>query len=237
MGYYMVQEQELIKLIEHEGLNLFEVRQNPKINDDAIVMKEVNDLIKFCKINDIKNLFYNYIFLDKEEFIISDEAQEEIEKDIYKLIKKEIKEHNKRVETIDFTRPIILNISTIFENNLVCVLENDYWHEEINLLDAEDTIEYLQENYDEILEQKEAEKEEKLELLKNELKQYMLEDENFLICTNKDLRKNYAEMLMKNKKMKKYLEPFKYSHSDGIWVQSLVMFVEVVWAEYRNRRY
>lgn len=233
----MVQEQELIKLIEHEGLNLFEVRQNPKINDDAIVMKEVNDLIKFCKINDIKNLFYNYIFLDKEEFIISDEAQEEIEKDIYKLIKKEIKEHNKRVETIDFTRPIILNISTIFENNLVCVLENDYWHEEINLLDAEDTIEYLQENYDEILEQKEAEKEEKLELLKNELKQYMLEDENFLICTNKDLRKNYAEMLMKNKKMKKYLEPFKYSHSDGIWVQSLVMFVEVVWAEYRNRRY
>ena len=237
MGYYMVQEQELIKLIEHEGLNLFEVRQNPKINDDAIVMKEVNDLIKFCKINDIKNLFYNYIFLDKEEFIISDEAQEKIEKDIYKLIKKEIKEHNKRVETIDFTRPIILNISTIFENNLVCVLENDYWHEEINLLDAEDTIEYLQENYDEILEQKEAEKEEKLELLKNELKQYMLEDENFLICTNKDLRKNYAEMLMKNKKMKKYLEPFKYSHSDGIWVQSLVMFVEVVWAEYRNRRY
>lgn len=233
----MVQEQELIKLIEHEGLNLFEVRQNPKINDDTIVMKEVNDLIKFCKINDIKNLFYNYIFLDKEEFIISDEAQEEIEKDIYKLIKKEIKEHNKRVETIDFTRPIILNISTIFENNLVCVLENDYWHEEINLLDAEDTIEYLQENYDEILEQKEAEKEEKLELLKNELKQYMLEDENFLICTNKDLRKNYAEMLMKNKKMKKYLEPFKYSHSDGIWVQSLVMFVEVVWAEYRNRRY
>ena len=49
MGYYMVQEQELIKLIEHEGLNLFEVRQNPKINDDAIVMKEVNDLIKFKK--------------------------------------------------------------------------------------------------------------------------------------------------------------------------------------------
>lgn len=233
----MVQEQELIKLIEDEGLNLFEVRQNPKINDDSIVMKEVNDLIKFCKINGIKNLFYNYIFLDKEEFIISDEAQEEIEKDIYKLIKKEIKEHNKRVETIDFTRPVILNISTIFENNLVCVLENDYWHEEINLLDAEDTIEYLQENYEDILEQKENEKQEKLELLKNELREYMLNDETFLICSNKSLRRNYAETLLKNRSVKKYLEPFTSEYSGQVAITSLVMFVEVVWAEYRNRRY
>lgn len=237
MGDYMVQEQELIKLIEDEGLNLFEVRQNPKINDDSIVMKEVNDLIKFCKINGIKNLFFNYVFLDKEEFIISDEAQEEIEKDVYKLIKKEIKEHNKRVETIDFTRPVILNISTFFEKNLVCVLENDYWHEEINLLDAEDTIEYLQENYEDILEQKEIERQEKLELLKSELKEYILRDETFSICSNKSLRRNYAETLIKNRNMKKYLEPFVNEYSGQVGITSLVMFVEVVWAEFRNRRY
>lgn len=233
----MVQQEELVKIIEEEGLSAFEVLQTPKISDSTIVLKELSDIVRFCKMNDIRNLFYNYIYLDKDDYIIHDEIQENIEKDIYKLIKKEIKEHNKRVETIDFTRPVMLKISTIFQNTLVCILESDYWHEEINLLTAEDMVDYLQENYEDVLEQKEAEKEEKLEMLKNELKQYMLEDENFLICTNKDLRRNYAEMLMKNKKMKKYLEPFKYSHGDGIWVQSLVMFVEVVWAEYRNRKY
>lgn len=233
----MLQQEELIKKIEEEGLNAFEVRQIPKISDNTIVLKEISDIVRFCKMNDIKNLFYNYIYLDKDEYIIDDGIQEDIEKDIYKLIKKEIKEHNKRIEVIDFTRPVMLNISTIFQNSIVCILESDYWHEEINLLTAEETIEYLQENYMEILEQKEAEKEEKLELLKSELKQYMLEDENFLICTNKDLRRNYAEMLMKNKKMKKYLEPFVNQYSGQVVITSLVMFVEVVWAEFRNRRY
>ncbi|WP_252235935.1 hypothetical protein [Clostridium sp. ZS1] len=38
----MVQE----KLIKDEGVNYFEVRQNRKINDNAIIMKEVKDLIK-----------------------------------------------------------------------------------------------------------------------------------------------------------------------------------------------
>lgn len=233
----MIQKEEFIKKIEEEGLYAFEVYQTLKIKENTIVFIEISDMIRFCKINDIKNLFYNYIYLDKDEYIIDDELQEEIEKDIYKLIKKEIKEHNKIVENIDFTRPVMLNIFTIFQGNLVCILESDNWDEEINLLNAEGMIKYLQENYEDILEQKENERQEKLEIIKEELRQYMLEDENFLICTNKDLRRNYAEMLMKNKKMKKYLEPFKYSHSDEIWAQSLVMFIEVVWAEFRNRKY
>lgn len=233
----MVQQEELVKIIEEEGLSAFEVLQTPKISDSTIVLKELSDIVRFCKMNDIRNLFYNYIYLDKDDYIIHDEIQEDIEKDIYKLIKKEIKEHNKRVETIDFTRPVMLKISTIFQNILVCILESDYWHEEINLLTAEDMVDYLQENYEDVLEQKENERQEKLEQIKNELREYMLNDETFLICSNKSLRRNYAETLINNKKVKKYLEPFISEYSREVSITSLVMFVEVVWAEYRNRRY
>ena len=73
----------------------------------------------------------------------------------------------------------MLNVSTIFQDNLVSILESDYWNEEINLMNAEDTIDYLQENYEDILEQKEIERQEKLELLKSELKEYILKDETF----------------------------------------------------------
>lgn len=232
----MVQEEELRKKIEEEGLNVFEVYQAGKINDNTIILKDINDMIRFCKINDIKNLFYNYIFLDKEDYIIGDKLQDDIENEIYKLIKEEIKEHNKKVEIIDFTRPVMLNVSTIFQDNLVSILESDYWNEEINLMNAEDTIDYLQENYEDILEQKEIERQEKLELLKSELKEYILKDETFSICSNKSLRRNYAETLIKNRNTKKYLEPFVNEYSGQVAITSLVMFVEVVWAEFRNRR-
>lgn len=230
----MIQQEELIKKIEEEGLNAYEVRQTPKINDNTIVLKEISDIIRFCKINDIKNLFFNYIYLDKDEYIIDDELQQDIEKDIYKLIKKEIKEHNKRVEAIDFTRPVMLNISTIFQNNLVCILESDYWYEDINLLNAEETIEYLQENYEYILEEKKIEEQENRFLLKNELREYMLNDDMFKICTNKDLRKNYAQTIIKDKKMNKYLKAFISEASSSLINQEVFMFVEVVWAEYKN---
>lgn len=233
----MVQQEELIKIIKDEGLNAFEVYKIPKIDDDStILFKELNEFVRFCKINDLKNVFYTYIYLEKEEYIISEELQEQIEKYIYKLIKKEIKEHNNMVETVDFTRPIMLNTFSIFQGSVVCNLESDYWNEEINLMKAENRLEYLQEKYKDILDQKENEREEKLEELKNELKEQMLNDETFLICSNKSLRRNYAETLIKNKKMKKYLEPFLSEYSGQVSIIALAMFVEVVWAQYKNRR-
>ena len=78
----MVQQEELVKIIEEEGLSAFEVLQTPKISDSTIVLKELSDIVRFCKMNDIRNLFYNYIYLDKDDYIIHDEIQEDIEKDI-----------------------------------------------------------------------------------------------------------------------------------------------------------
>ena len=57
----MVQQEELVKIIEEEGLSAFEVLQTPKISDSTIVLKELSDIVRFCKMNDIRNLFYNYI--------------------------------------------------------------------------------------------------------------------------------------------------------------------------------
>ena len=50
------------------------------------------------------------------------------------------------------------------------------------------------------------------------------------------LRRNYAETLIKNRNTKKYLEPFVNEYSGRVAITSLVMFVEVVWVEFRNRR-
>lgn len=75
----MVQQEELIKIIKDEGLNAFEVYKIPKIDDDStILFKELNEFVRFCKINDLKNVFYTYIYLEKEEYIISEELQEQI---------------------------------------------------------------------------------------------------------------------------------------------------------------
>ena len=64
----MVQQEELVKIIEEEGVSAFEVLQTPKISDSTIVLKELSDIVRFCKMNDIRSLFYNYIYLDKDDY-------------------------------------------------------------------------------------------------------------------------------------------------------------------------
>lgn len=62
----------------------------------------------------LKNVFYTYGYYDKLDFIIGDELEEEFEEEIYSLMKKDIKAHNKQVEKIDFSKPNILIAFTIF---------------------------------------------------------------------------------------------------------------------------
>jgi len=231
----MIQKEELLKRLEEEGLYAFNAMITVKdIEEGSIKFDEFDEFMNFIKLNDIKNIFYFYIYLEKEDFLINDELQSEIENDIYKLIKKDIKQHNEKIESFDFTRPESLYVFCIYNTKLVWVTLDDFWDEDNNLMKAEEMIDYLQENYEDILEQKELERQTKSKLLKDELKKYMFNDENFKICTNKDLRKNYAQMLIKNKKLAKYLKAFTNGDSRRFPTPAVVMFVEVAWAEYKN---
>lgn len=230
----MIREKELLERLEQEGLYAFNAMMTSKAIDEGVIkFDEFEEFMRFIKLNNIKNIFYFYIYLNKEDFLISDELQLGIESDIYKLIKQDIEEYNEKIESFDFTRPERLLVFCLYNDKLVWVVLQDFWDEENNLMKAEEMVDYFQENYEYILEQKEIEREEKLELLKDELREYMLNDDNFKICTNRELRRNYGRTLEKNKKMRKYLEAFS-DYGNHLASQTFLMFIEVVWAEYKN---
>lgn len=106
-------------------------------------------MIRFCKVNNIKNVFYTYGYYDKEDFIINDELEEEFEEEIYSLMQKGIKVYNRKVEKIDFSRPHILIAFVIFEGYNITFIDDDSWIEECGVVEAHQKIEELKEKYEE----------------------------------------------------------------------------------------
>ena len=105
----MILSRELEELFSKEELFCFEreglITDYDKVSI-ALKKGDISEFIRFCKVNNIKNVFYTYGYYDKVDFIIGDEFEEELEEEIYSLMQNDIKVHNKQVEKIDFSRPI-----------------------------------------------------------------------------------------------------------------------------------
>lgn len=213
---------------------------------------DIGELIRFCKVNNIRNVFYTYGYYDKVDFIIGDEFEEEFEEEIYSLMQKDIKVHNRNVEKIDFSRPNILIAFTIFEGYNVTFIEDDSWIEECGVVEAHQKIEELKEKYEEKiyeLEEKQAEieakenekKEKELQGLREEFKAFLLNDDEFKISTNQRLRRLFSHNLFKRTDTKKYQVLFEkknlYEESYYIDITRVFNFVEVVWREYKANLY
>ncbi len=225
----MLRKNNLSKRILEEGFYGFEVETI--ISEYALVLSEsdIDELFKFCKLNNIRNIFYSFTYNDIEDFLIDEDKQEEIEPEKYRLIKKEIKEHNDKLKVIDFKRPIKLCIFCIYENKYIAVKLEDNWHLEEGIFEADEMIDLFLDNHWEVIIDIEAAEEEKMETLKEQLREYMLKDDKFKVCTNKGLREIYWNELYKNKEMKQYFEPFIYDRK--IATRALNMFVDSVWIE------
>ncbi|WP_195429269.1 hypothetical protein [Clostridium sp. D46t1_190503_E9] len=251
----MILSRELEELFSKEELFCFEteglITDYDKVSI-ALKKGDISELIRFCKVNNIKNVFYTYGYYDKVDFIIGDEFEEELEEEIYSLMQNDIKVHNKQVEKIDFSRPNILIVFTIFEGYNITFIEDENWIEEHGVVEAYQKIEELKGKYEEKiyeLEEKQAEmeaiekakKEKELKDLREEFKEFLLNDDEFKMSTNQRLRRSFSHNLFKRTDTKKYEVLFEkknlYEDSYYVDITRVFNFVEVVWREYKSNLY
>lgn len=251
----MITEDKLILQLQKENLYSFRV----DIIDDTILLlkskksnldgtdelSDLDKLIKFTKINNINSVFYTYYNHSKEYFLIDqEEVRDNTDEYLFSLMENDIKDHNKEVEEIDFSKPVLLSIFVIYQSTKIGLEFYDNWTDNEGLLDNVEKLEYLTDKYiGELQEKRTKEKEileESLADLKLKFEEFLLTDKEFLNCTNQNLRKNFMQTVFKREEAKKYEPLFLIRMRNGdtlINNSKLNVFLEVVWKKYKSNLY
>lgn len=246
----MITEEEFKKRMTSEGINCFNVVVKSDSFEKSQILLEnndINELIMFMKVNNIKNVFYTYSFYREDYYIIDEELMNEFDKElmnkfdeelmnefdeeIYSLLLKDIKEHNKQIERLDFSRPGEMHIFCIYESNYISINDYDFWCDELGIVSAKEKIVEIIEDNKETIDRKLKERKLIKQVLKEEFRNYVLNDDEFKKCTNQRLRRDYMYLVFERDEAKKYKPMFSYYNSFDI--SSAVNFIEMLWREYK----
>lgn len=238
----MISEEELKDIMAREGISCFNITLPRDSYLESVLSLEKNnieELIGFMKVNNLKSAFYAYSILDKDHFIIDEELMDELDdlsEDLYSLISRDIEEHNKQIEKLDFSRPIVVRIFCIYESHYIGIDDYDLWIDETNIMSAEEKLHDLIDKYRDIIDKSKQEIKLNNEALKEEFKDYVLNDDKFKICTNQRLRSNYMyNVVFQREEAKKYMPAFSTKHGDRLDYSTCVFFIEMVWKEYKSQ--
>lgn len=219
----MISEKELKRIMASEGINCFNITSS---NDYMMHLEEnnLNEFLRFIKANNIKNVFYEFNRYDEEDFLID---EDEFDQDIYLLIEGDIIRHNEQIEKIDFSKPNEITIFCIYEGNFICITEENYWCKELDA--SKKVMNLLNDNNDKINNIKNKQKL-NLDILIEELKNLILNDDEFKKCSNQSFRRKYMSSIFEREENEKYKQLFlernvlmKYGTS--------INFIDMIWKE------
>lgn len=221
--------EELLKSISSNGLFGVETENIDDIKMVLMKSKNIDDIFKFAKNNNIDTVFFEYYYYDKEYFKIElEKYEEQYPEEIINIMKKDIIEYNNKIDKIDFETPIKLLVYCIYNGYSIAIEQEDEWgeiHKE-SIVSGENEMEIIfakyQEKLEDYLDKKDEEKKEQLE----KLKQIIFADEQFQRSTNKQLRYAYiGDFLNHNSK---YLQLFgQHGYEAYKWI-------EIIWREYKD---
>jgi hypothetical protein len=233
MEVFMISEEDVKNIMASEGINCFNVTGSKDSFEKSMLLlekKDMSELLRFMKSNNIKNAFYIYSYYDEDYFLIDEELTDKFEEDIYSLIEKGIEQHNKQIEKLDFSKPVEITIFCIYESRYIAINDYDYWCDELGA--KERLMDLVYDNSDKI---DNVKNERKLneEVLKEEFKNFILNDNEFKKCTNQRLRRDYMYLLFKRDDIKKYKQLFWKENGMLKDISIAVNFIEMLWKEYK----
>lgn len=234
----MISVEELKSIMNKEGINCFDVSIPKSSFENSLMLLEKNDideLLKFMKANSISNVFYTHSYYDENFFIIDEELTDEFDEDIYLLLEKDIEEYNQQIKKLDFSKPVEIHIFCIYEGRNIAINDYDFWIDKLGILNSEEKMLSLIEKKGEQIE--EMSKENKLndKLLKEEFKEYVLNDEEFKLCTNKKLRSDYMYLVFEREETQRYKSVF-FENDEMLNIGIARNFIEMLWREYKLQK-
>lgn len=231
----IVSREILEKMIKDNGFYGIEVEnsfEDDVINKITMKSQNINDIFKFAKENDIHTIFYGYYYYDKEFYTIDlKNLEEKYDKEVVDMMKRDVIEYNKKVNSIDFEKPIILVVYCIYNGCSITVELYDEWIEKEDILAGHEKMDLIFEQNQEKLESYIDKKAKQRDIELENLKQIIFQDEQFKKSTNKNLRTDYIYKFLE--KNPNYSELFNYGN--GVRFNAY-KWIDIIWREYKDNK-
>lgn len=230
----MILPDDLKKIFLDNNILAFEVTGLTKGFDENSIQLIGNDIkvmIEFCKNNNIKSVFYMYGYYNREDYFIE---EEQIKSEFRHLFEDDIEKYNFENSKIDFDKPDIVVVFTIYQDRYVSFIEQNDWLKNEGFLSVDEFFGEIQERYNSELERIEKEKKQEKDQLLEEFKKVIIEETNFKNCTNQKLRRQFSNRIFEDEKMKKYEKLFP--KNGKITDMNIYDFIELLWKEYKESK-
>ena len=230
----MISNDELKELFSENTINLYQaIASEDTYKNKCLQLAEnsIEKLIEFINENKLSVAFYEYFRYSKDEYFMDAEEFEDISSEVMDVFISDIEEHNKVIESIDFSKPYILKVFCNYGNLIVFVSVVDDWLTEQGVIPAGMKLEELLDRYEPTLDEIFSDRDERRRKLFDELKTFIENDPEFLKCTNANFRRRYFYDLAEREETQKYIELIK--DKDGYMNQEVNMLIQELWRDYR----
>ena len=223
---------ELSDIIRKNGLSACEIEIGTPENMIYMSGDSLQAIIDLAIKFDRKVLFYQYTYLNEEDLALEEEETNRYGEEVPSVVKKAVKEHNRKVKNIDLSLPAQLSVFCLYEGHAIGINITDDNIAEIMV--ARGSVVEEAYGFAEEAEETATERTERRKKLHDELKELIMNDAEFGKMTNKELRGSYFRTLLEKPENKKYAEIFRFDRRGGpIWVMR--EFQAVVWNEYKEK--
>ena len=238
----MISLNEIREKFEKKKIEFYEVQLSVDTVKSGIKFQNIESFSEFVYKQKIDVIFGCQYYDDAYDYIITKDMVEKniiryLEFDITDIITKDIEQHNQDILKIDFDSPSAIIVAGFFKGQFCYVyIENETFDEDILVEPNKKLQEIVDKNANHI-ENRKKENQVIVEKLKSELKEKIVDDDKFWLCTNKHLRYVYIKDMVKNK-LGDNFEPLKECwESDapvGVYTDA-TDFVEMIWKEGKNK--
>lgn len=231
----MISRGDLNNLMSQEGIRCYEVVIEPNSFEKSVIIldsDDINELIEFMKSNEISNVFFTYSFYNEKMFFIDEETASKLNEEALSLVQEEIKDHNDFIEKINFSIPFEIDIFCLYQGHFVSISQYDSWRNDQGLMTGKEKLLEIINAKSQLIEHQAEERKKKDEALKEEFKNYVFNDEEFRMCTNQRLRRDYMYLVFNRKETESYKHLFWID--DRLDISTALNFIEMLWREYKT---
>lgn len=237
MKLNILNNEELLEYFTHHSIQCYEAENdsNRKVSFDSFSM-----FSDFVINQSISCIFYKYVFLSKEDCIITKDNDEFDDEYYYryKALKKYIDKYNSIVENVDFNRAFCVTLFCVYNGYIFEYEEYCDWFEKEGLETSDNALQKMIEEHENDVDKERTLVEKEIREKREEVKKIVIDDAGFQVCTNQSLRRRYAENFLRAHK--EYRELFSPDICRLLYEPSPLSYFDEIWREYRynksNRR-
>ena len=230
----MVLKEQLVQTLRAMGLDIYETASDVE-QDSSIQLLDLDELCRFIQTHSVDTAFYHYAYTSADDLKIDSEVIEQlnIDSDMWEVLEEKFEEYNESILKLDFSRPYSLTVYCTYQNFIYFVSEVDFWfnNEGVELpLQAARCV--VNKYRDDIIATRKAAKQ-KREQGRKQLRNQILNDEDFHKCSNIQLRRAYTQKIFNGNKE---LQRLFFSKEHGLYDIPFQTFIEEIWREYKESK-